>query len=255
MIREDDEVGESVNQSRIVFAFLCGWSVALLGGLLLARLLPGEFWRSAGTVGRLGSSCILVALAWWQWRMVQTRWKSYGLLIFQGILLGTVGDFSNAQLFAWNPLGSPTLGAIVAFGLGHICYILAILGLLRRTRPLRFFPFVFATVWWQAFAAIAWFWIVFKSPKSEGLLWPALGYCILLAGTTSAATVLAWHRVFLLPLAGGSALFLISDLILAVGLFQGSFPFQSEAVWLTYGPGQMLIVLSIVLVERKWPSD
>ncbi len=48
----------------------------------------------------------------------------------------------------------------------------------------------------------------------------------------------------LLALAAGGALFLASDLILAFGLFRGSFPHQTEAVWLTYGPGQMLIVFS-----------
>ena len=35
-----------------------------------------------------------------------------------------------------------------------------------------------------------------------------------------------------------------SDLILAFGLFRGHFSYQTEAVWLTYGPGQMLIVFS-----------
>ena len=33
-------------------------------------------------------------------------------------------------------------------------------------------------------------------------------------------------------------------LILAFGLFRGHFSYQTEAVWLTYGPGQMLIVFS-----------
>jgi hypothetical protein len=43
----------------------------------------------------------------------------------------------------------------------------------------------------------------------------------------------------------GGALFLISDLILAFRLFHGSFYMAGDAVWLTYGPGQMLIVFSI----------
>jgi hypothetical protein len=56
-------------------------------------------------------------------------------------------------------------------------------------------------------------------------------------------------------LALGGALFLASDLILAFGLFRGSFAHSTEAIWLTYGPGQMFIVFSticaaLVLADR-----
>ena len=43
-------------------------------------------------------------------------------------------------------------------------------------------------------------------------------------------------------MACGAALFFASDMILAWGLFRGPIPRQTELVWLTYGPGQMLIV-------------
>ena len=47
-------------------------------------------------------------------------------------------------------------------------------------------------------------------------------------------------------LAVGAALFLLSDLILAGGLFSDlKFPLIDDVVWLTYGPGQMLIVYSV----------
>ena len=65
-----------------------------------------------------------------------------------------------------------------------------------------------------------------------------------MAGTAGIASGLAVQDRRLLSLAFGGALFLASDLILACGLFRGSFPHQTEAVWLTYGPGQMLIVFS-----------
>ncbi len=88
----------------------------------------------------------------------------------------------------------------------------------------------------------------------EPLIWPALGYCLLLAGTTGVASAVAIHRQRTWPLALGAALFLLSDLILAIGIFRGSFPFRSEAVWLTYGPGQMLMVTSSWLVDRETPD-
>ena len=46
----------------------------------------------------------------------------------------------------------------------------------------------------------------------------------------------------------GAALFLISDLILAAQLFNDlHFRGVGDVVWLTYGPGQMLIVYSVTL--------
>ena len=44
------------------------------------------------------------------------------------------------------------------------------------------------------------------------------------------------------PVGRGAALFFVSDMLLACGLFRGNLPYQTELVWLTYSPGQMLIV-------------
>jgi hypothetical protein len=47
-------------------------------------------------------------------------------------------------------------------------------------------------------------------------------------------------------MAVGAAFFLLSDLILAAHLFNDLFfPLFEDAIWLTYGPGQMLIVYSV----------
>ena len=48
-----------------------------------------------------------------------------------------------------------------------------------------------------------------------------------------------------LPLAIGGALFLLSDLLIALRLFQNSQqPRLNDLIWLTYGPAQMLIVFN-----------
>ena len=55
-----------------------------------------------------------------------------------------------------------------------------------------------------------------------------------------------------IPLALGAALFLLSDLILAGEMFSGlSFPLIGDAIWLTYGPAQMLIVYSVAAVLSR----
>jgi hypothetical protein len=70
-----------------------------------------------------------------------------------------------------------------------------------------------------------------------------LPYALLLASTAGLATGLALQSTYFVPLAIGAALFLLSDLILAGELFSGlQFPLIGDVIWLTYGPGQALIV-------------
>jgi uncharacterized membrane protein YhhN len=105
-----------------------------------------------------------------------------------------------------------------------------------------------SVVSWQLIGLLSWLLIAFPASQNTSLIWPALGYTLLLAGTAGMASGLAYHRKRMCPVAIGAGLFLASDLLLAIGMFRGSFPFRSEAVWLTYGPGQMLIVVSSWLV-------
>jgi hypothetical protein len=78
------------------------------------------------------------------------------------------------------------------------------------------------------------------------LHWVALPYALLLASTAGVATGLALQDTAFWPMAAGAALFLLSDLILAAQLFNGRrFRLIDDVIWLTYGPGQMLIVYSV----------
>ena len=196
---------------------------------------------------RMGSSLVLVGTAWLAfvaWRDGSA--KRFVLCVAVGMTLGAIGDFFNAGLLDFVPLSNPVLGGIAAFGLGHVAYIAGCIDLTRRARLTDRRALAGAIVAWQLLAAIAWYFVVLQGGKNRELIWPALGYSLLLAGTAGIASGLALQNRRLFVLALGAALFLISDLILAFGLFRGSFPFQSECVWLTYGPGQMFIVFSTI---------
>jgi uncharacterized membrane protein YhhN len=188
-------------------------------------------------------------------------WRAYGLwraapagrfalAIAVGMTLGTIGDFFNAGLLSFVPLPDATLGGIIAFGLGHVAYIAGCLWLAGRARLTERRAMLAAIVAWQLIGVVAWYGVVMLGSERRPLVWPALGYTLLLAGTAGVTSGLALQDRRLCPLAIGAALFLASDLILAFGLFRGSFAYQSEAVWLTYGPGQMLIVFSILAAAR-----
>lgn len=226
------------------------WAVLLAIGLWGGKFLPNGLQVFSGTWGRMGSSITLVILGLLAIQQAPGTLKSYTKLIAAGMFLGTIGDFFNADLLKFIALQG-TMGAIIAFGLGHLLYITAIVGRLRANRPLSLQNTLIAIVIWQLIGLLSWYLIVYQGQKARDLVWPALGYCLLLAGTTGFATALAlrMNRAWLLAL--GAGLFLLSDLLLAIGMFRGSYPFRSEAVWLTYGPGQMLIVVSCWLMITR----
>lgn len=176
--------------------------------------------------------------------LLSTAAGRYALLIAIGMSLGLLGDLFNAG-WILDDAGQSTLGGMISFGLGHLAYIAGCLDLRRRARLLAVAPLRNALIGWELFAVAGWYVVVWMGTKNLPLRLPALPYCLLLAGTAGVTTGLALQARSLIGLGLGGALFLISDLILAFPLFRESFYLSGDAVWLTYGPGQMLIVFSI----------
>ena len=124
------------------------------------------------------------------------------------------------------------------------------------------------------FATVVWYRVIYRSAKERTALHlAALPYALLLATTVGAAlnlTLYAWDiynlsnspqavstesRTAILNLvrisvpALGALLFFISDFILAARLFNKAyFRMIDDWIWLTYGPGQMLIVYGMGLL-------
>ena len=223
------------------------WAALLFGGFIVGLARAEEI--STGHIPtwcRMTSSATLVLAGWWAWAVCRsTRVARFGLLIATGMALGFVGDLFNADLV---PIGlpNPVLGGIVAFGLGHVCYIWACVNLERTLGLTGSTRRWWAIVAWQAFGAIGWYVVAFQPERSDDLVWPALPYSLLLAGTAGITSGLGLQDRRFVPLALGGALFLFSDLVLAWRLFHGSFAMVGDVVWLLYGPAQMLIVYSIV---------
>ena len=263
--------------SAIAFRVLwLAWAALLALAMILGNQSGGHA-AAAATWARMGSSLVLVATGW----VAFALWRKsdagrFSLWIAVGMTLGAIGDFFNAGLLNFIPLPDPVLGGIAAFGLGHIAYIVGCVGLGRRMNWLTTSPtassndelhaplsgetrtsslarracIASAIIGWQLVGLVGWYLVAYCGSKNHDLVWPALPYSLLLAGTAGVASGLAVADRRFLPLAAGAALFLASDLILAFELFRGNFPYQSEAVWLTYGPGQMLIVFSTLVAAR-----
>lgn len=213
------------------------WAALLFGGFLFGVFAGDEGQRMPAST-RLGSSAVLVVAAWgWLAAAWSTRAKPYALGLAVGMTLGFVGD-----LFNWR---GNTLGGIIAFGIGHIAYIAAQVWANRAGQLTTRGRLLGAIVVWQLIGLVAWAFVVWPGTQATDLRVPALPYSLLLAGTTGVAMGLALGDRRFWGLAAGAVLFLVSDFILAFRIFHGPFAMAGDAVWLTYGPGQMLIVYSV----------
>lgn len=225
------------------------WAVLLFGGFVLGHP-TGQPPRRMPTWTRMLSSAVL-ALAGWSWFLFsrESPVSVYALLIAVGMTFGLLGDLALAGVIR---LGDRVISGILAFSLGHVAYIAAILHLGDRFGLNATGPRLGAWLLWLIVGAVAWYAIVYRPATERGVMHAAaLVYALLLASTTGFATGLALQNGQFWGLALGAALFLLSDLILAGELFGGlRFPLLGDVVWLTYGPGQMLIVYSVAAALR-----
>lgn len=263
---------------RLVGPLWVVWFGLLFGGMVLnsqEHIGSGGFLTST----RLSSSFVLVLAAWlWAAGAVDAR-VCYPLLgLAVGMSLGFLGDVSNAGLIL--PDGKQALlGGALAFGLGHVAYIWASF----RTR--RDMEWKHALSWWgsiltwQVIGLAGWFAVVQPIEPKVAIHWVSLPYCLLLAGTAGVTTGLALADKRFSLLALGGAVFLASDLVLAMQNLRYDIKIKEiltnwtgwtsglgsqligevsrNAVWLLYGPAQMLIVYSaasFLKVYRDRPS-
>ena len=228
------------------------WGLFLFGGFLLGA--PNDaYTHRMPTWTRMASSCSLVIVGW-SWYLFSRRKcvNRYALFIAIGMTFGLLGDLILAQVL---PALDRVIMGIGSFAIGHIFYIIAILGLSNR------FDFNDATprwgmmiLWWLLGLA-GWYFVVFRGQEPMLVHWVALPYALLLASTAGLGSGLAVQDRHFIPLALGGALFLLSDLILAGDMFNDLyFPLIGDVVWFTYGPAQMLIVFSVGTAWKRFCS-
>ncbi|MBU2603834.1 MAG: lysoplasmalogenase [Actinobacteria bacterium] len=239
------------------------WALLLFGGFAFGSAVDDPTHRMP-TWTRMASSLVLVAAGWAWFALSRSRSgrgdrgsrsdrddrgvTRFSLFVALGMTAGLAGDLILAGLL---PGGENVLAGIAAFGIGHVLYIAAILHWAGRRGFNRAGPrWVAFAVWWVV-GAVAWCLVVLRGQEATVLHWAALPYALLLAGTCGAATGVAAQTRAFVPMAVGAALFLASDLILAAQLFNDlDFTLIGDVIWLTYGPGQMLIVYTNAVARR-----
>lgn len=229
----------------LFFILLIIWASCLFGGFIFGKA-NAENTRRMLAWTRMASSFTLMISGWlWMFAVRDTPYATLALFFATGMTLGWIGDLFMAQ---WIPLGNPVLGGMVSFGLGHIAYIA---GLLQASSTFALSDNTLrwgSLILWLLIAVILWYLVVFRGSEKSVLHYAALPYSLLLATTSGLAFGLALQSSAFVLIALGTILFLISDLILATELFNGAnWRYIGDVVWLTYGPGQMLIVLGMFI--------
>ncbi len=226
-----------------MLALLVIWAVLLFGGFAFGKDNAEQTHRIPAWM-RMASSAALVA-AGWSWYFFQRGTDIERLTLFfaLGMTFGLLGDLFMAEVI---PFGDRVLGGIIAFGVGHVVYIVGMMGFGNQ------YGFTgqrwAALIVWLIIGAIAWFFAVYRGSEATVLHFVALPYALLLAGTAGIATGLALQTSEFALVAVGGALFLFSDLLLATQIFNNlHFRLIGDVVWLMYGPGQMLIVYGVAL--------
>jgi hypothetical protein len=233
----------------ILLVLLGIWAILLFGGFVIGPT-NAERTRRIPLWGRLGSSAALVLAAWAWWAFGPAQVATASLWLALGMTLGFVGDVFMAHIL---PVRQPVIGGMAAFGLGHVAYSTALL-ILGGLPAFAGGGGVRWAAWlaWLAFGAAGWYLVVWRRSERGLLQRAALPYALLLASTTGLATGLAILEPGLWALGLGAALFLLSDLVLATQLFNGArWRLIGDVVWLTYGPGQMLIVYALMIATNN----
>lgn len=228
----------------LLVALLAVWAGLLIGGLLLGKPDAGRRNRLPRPLRMALSVTLLVAaLIWWQAGTAGTPLDRFGLWIVVGMAFGLLGDIFMAGLIVPKPKN--VIFGILAFGAGHILYLLAfrqaatVLGL--NSGPV----WLWSWVLYLAAAALLWLLLVREPSRGPVLNYSTLGYSLVLAVMAGAAMALALQDAAFVLLAVGGLLFMASDLVLGSELMRRThFPSIGDVIWTTYTVAQMLIVYS-----------
>lgn len=233
-------------ENSLIILLVALWAVLLFGGLVFGRATAQRNYRMPLWT-RLASSFVLTILGWIIFISAQgTTITTMVFWVAIGMSCGLLGDLFMGQVI---PVKQYVLFAIAAFGGGHIAYMIGMANTGQHIGAAT--PGYIQLAFWWMLGTIGWFIAVFRGAKPTLLHYATLPYALLLASTAAFASNLAILDHVFVPMLIGAIFFLISDLLLAGGLFSGlRLPYFDDIIWLTYGPAQMLIVAGAFVLAR-----
>lgn len=197
----------------------------LAAGLYLVGLSLDLFWLKL-----LSKPWPVLALALTVWTHAERR---NGRLIAFGLLAGAIGDVCLA-------LPGGFLAGMLAFAVGHACYVAGFLRWTRRTEVVLLAPVL-------VFAALG---LVLMLPGAGSFQIPLVIYvAVITLMIWRAAACAAEPCADLLHRWGtfaGAALFAFSDMLIGLNRFHAPLEGSAHAIILTYWGGQILIAAAAI---------
>ena len=205
-----DTTAPSNSAARILF---------YLGALVALSHLANEWVKLAppwGLAWKAGGSVLLGFYA-----LSQRAWIA-GL----GLLLSSAGD-------VLLELDGLFVGGMAAFGLAHVCYAIVFAGFIRRDGLNKSAWPLAALVLIVSIALGVWL-----APGMKELTAPALAYQAIISAMVTLAMLSKAPLIARL----GAATFMLSDTLIAVGLFRG-IEVVPGSVWISYAAAQIMLAL------------
>jgi uncharacterized membrane protein YhhN len=195
----------------------------LAGALLAASHLANEWVRLDQPLGPVWKCSGIVVLGLY-------ALSQRAILVGLGLLFSAAGDV----LLELNGL---FVGGMAAFGLAHVCYTAAFITIIRRDGLNKSgWPIAVAVI--AATVALA---IWFAPGQAEkGLTIPATAYSIIISIMVISAVMSKAPLMAKL----GAIIFMISDTLIAVGMFAKQ-PVPIGSVWITYAAAQIMLAWSL----------
>jgi uncharacterized membrane protein YhhN len=230
--------------------FALEW-LLLGGGLFLGRLNAEQTGRLPRPLRVLLSALlVVVAFLQWQYGTAGSAVQVYSLLIFLGMVASFVGDLIMARLI---PVPRRLIFGMMAFAVGHACYVSAFTHLLRKSPLVGLGVAAIVCAGLLVFCVWAWYNLVCNPDRGKAINIGSLFYGLLFGLAASLAILLAIGEPRYVSLAAGSLLFMLSDVILGNWVIRGHvWTSVNDVIWLTYVSGQLLIVYSVAAALNVW---
>jgi len=169
-------------------------------------------------------------------------WKCAGIVLLglyalvSGARLAALGFFFSAAGDVLLELDGLFVGGMAAFGLAHVCYAAAFIGIIRRD-GLNRGAWPLATLVLVISIALG----VWLAPGMAELTAPALAYQAIISAMVASAMLSKAPLVARM----GAVIFMLSDTLIAIGIFRG-IDVVPGSVWITYAAAQIMLAWGFV---------
>lgn len=150
-------------------------------------------------------------------------------LVAAGLFFSAVGDVMLAlEPPQWIP-------GMAAFGLAHVFYLAAFTAHLRRDGRAPAGPWFAGVVVLLSLGMLAWFWADMGALRTPGVFYQSIITAMVVVALLSRAPV---------PARVGAVVFMLSDTLIALGLYKGLPPIPG-AIWTSYAGAQVLLAAAL----------